>query len=806
MILSTSIQKRIYPAVGFLSIAIIAFQLVLMQILSIVQWYHFAYMVISVALLGFGAAGTFLSIFRRWLLEKFELVLPLLMIFSGTTMAIVIGIAQTSFIKFDSYLLFADFSQAWRLLFTYFIFFIPFYLGALSIGLAFVKFVNQIGKLYFANLVGSGVGGIVALGLSWFFLPRELPAIISILPVISGIILIPEKSKSFVIVAALVSGIIITLIVINPPRLVLSEFKGLRKALNLPGAKVTIEKSSPYGLIQVVSSPALRYAPGLSLTYQETVPVRKAVFNNGNWFGPIIPWHRADTTTIMDYTTNALPYFMDKRNRVLILNAGTGINILHAITHGAQKITAVEPNFVVLSLLKDELSEFNHPSVSIYNIESRTYLLTDTSKYDLITLPMVGAFGGTSGLYALQEQYLLTKEAFREMWLKLTTDGVISITCWMDYPVRNSLKVLSTIAEVLEEQGIENPIDLIAAVRSWGTITLAVKRSPISAGETKQIRDFCKQMFFDPAILPDIKRAERTQFNLLQDNHFFNYLDEIFSSKRINLYSEYDFNIKPATDNRPYFSQFLRWQSLSHLAKLFGDQALPFFEIGYLIVILTLVQISIAAIVLIILPLFSIGWKGGNKLWIIFYFSGIGLGYMFVEIVFIQRFILYFGNPVYSAAIVISSMLICSGIGSYISSKLGVIRKSLPAILGFIIVLLFLYAITLTPILQKTIAVPFETKLLLTFLFVAPLSFFMGIPFPVGISFLAERNEKEVPWAWGINGCLSVISTALATIIAVEIGFVCVMVFASLAYSLPLIVNIKSEVFKVSKLTLYRTS
>ena len=174
---------------------------------------------------------------------------------------------------------------------------------------------------------------------------------------------------------------------------------------------------------------------------------------------------------------------------------------------------------------------------------------------------------------------------------------------------------------------------------------------------------------------------------------------------------------------------------------------------------------------------------------------------MFVEIVFIQRFILYFGSPIYSAAAVISSMLICSGIGSYISSRVRANSRSplLLLTLSIVIVLLFLYAFILTPVLQKTIALPFEVKLFLAFIFIALPSFFMGMPFPVGIGFLAapstrsncvRRNEKEVPWAWGINGCVSVISTALATIVAVEIGFVWVMVFASLAYCLPLIVSI----------------
>lgn len=795
MIHPHSIGKRIYLSIGILSAAIIALQLVLMQILSIMQWYHFAYMVISIALLGFGAAGTFLSIFRKPLLRNSDKVLPILMFLSAIVMATVIGIAQTRFIRFDSYLLFADLSQMWGLVLTYFLFFTPFFFGALAIGLSFTKYVHHIGRLYFANLLGSGAGGIVALGLIWHFLPNKLPAIISILPLVAGLILMPKKSRASMIMAAATCLIIIIFNIIHPPNLVLSEFKDLTRALNIPEAKISLEKPSPYGLIQLVSSPALRYAPALSLSCQKVIPSTQAVFNNGDWFGPVISWNKADAA-IMNYTTSALPYFMDKRDSVLILNAGTGMDILQAMAQGAKTITAVEANPIIVQMIDKELSNqvfssFDHPDVCIRNIESRTYLLTDSSKYDLITLPIIGAFGGTSGLYALQEQYLLTKEAFREMWLRLTKDGVISITCWMDYPVRNPLKILSTIAEVLREQGIPDPLRFITAVRSWGTLTINVKRSPVSTEETQRIRKFCKKMFFDPAILPDIRHLERARFNALQDDQFFCYLDEILSSTQISLYSRYDFNIRPATDNRPYFSQFLRWKSLPHLAGLFGSHALPFLEIGYLIVALTLIQISIASVVLIILPLFSLGWNIKNKLRIVLYFSGIGLGYMFVEIVFIQHFILYFGNPICSAGAVISSMLICSGIGSYMSSKIKGTGKPLNVLLGCIAVLILLYAMVLPPILQKTIAFPFEIKFLLAFLFIAPVSFLMGMPFPAGISFLAQENQTQVPWAWGINGCLSVISAALATIIAVELGFVWVMMFASFAYLLPILGNIR---------------
>jgi hypothetical protein len=789
-------KYKLLFSIAFLSAAIIAFQLALIQILSNVQWYHFAYMVISVALLGFGAAGTVLAIFKKNLINRIDALLPFLMISTGIVMSLVTDVSQMPFICFDSYLLFAEYSHIGKLLLTYLLFFIPFFLGALAIGLVFVKYVDDIGKIYFANLLGSGAGGILALALIWLFFPKQLPAFIAILPVLAGLMILPKYKRFFHIGFAVIAVAVISWKCLYPPQLILSEYKDLSKTLILPEAKITLEKSSPYGVIQTVSSPVLRYAPGMSLTAQKTAQIKMAAFINGDWFGAVTDWKKTDTSIILDYTTSALPYIMAKRNDVLVLRSGTGIDVAHAVSRGVKNVVAVEPNSIILSTLKHELaaatdSLFSHPNVSLHNLEPRTFLLMDTSHYDLITLPMVGTFGGSSGLYALQEQFLLTKEAFRVMWFKLNERGVISVTLWMDYPVRNPLKILATMVEVLTELGIQNPKEHLAAIRSWGTITFVMTRSSLQQNEITNIRRFCEEMLFDPAILPQLDAEERTRYNQFQDGRFFDYIERIISTDRNDFYADYDFNIKPATDNKPYFSQYIKWSNLNRLAGFFGNRSLPFFEIGYLLVIITFIQISIASFVLILLPLFKIGWKGKNKFGVILYFSGIGFGYMFVEMVFIQRFILYFGNPVYSASAVISSLLIFSGIGSYHSNYFTLKRKRLMMIFMLIVTMLFAYSLIFTPVLQQTVHLNLFFKLIIVFLLTAPLAFCMGIPFPAGLSHVSKMNTEVVPWAWGINGCVSVISTALATVVAVEMGFTWVMLFAALAYCLPLMVQVK---------------
>jgi hypothetical protein len=272
-------------------------------------------------------------------------------------------------------------------------------------------------------------------------------------------------------------------------------------------------------------------------------------------------------------------------------------------------------------------------------------------------------------------------------------------------------------------------------------------------------------------------------------------IDRILASpeEREKLYSEYPFNIKPAIDDKPYFSQFLRWKSISQLSEFFGNQSVPFFEVGYILLYLTFIQIVIFAFILIILPLFKIGWKGGSKSWALVYFSGLGIGYMFIEIIFIQRFTLYFGNVIYAAAAVVSLMLISSGFGSLVSQKLQAKPNRLIGIIFLIIISLIIYTIFLSSLLKTTIIFTLPVKIIFTTLLIAPPAFIMGIPFPLGLRLLSERNESQVPWAWGINGLFSVISVVLATIIAIELGFVWVMIFAATAYSLALFINLKQN-------------
>ncbi len=788
----TGFEPRLLISLGLLSIAIIAYQLALMQMLSVIQWHHFAYMIISIAMLGFGASGTLIAIAQKWFIKKSDWIIPVLMILTGLSMAITFPLSRIGFLQFDVYILFTEARQLPRLAANYIIFFIPFFFGALAIGLILVIYAKKVGTYYFSNLIGSGIGGLFVLVILSYFYPQQSFPIIALLPVIGGIIIISKRKLHIQLVLISISLIVSVFFFLKPVDLNISEYKSLSKTKNLPEAEIIYSEPDIYGLIEIVESPALRYAPSISLNFTNNVPVKPSLFVNGDIYGSIPKHSDTSAYNIHDFTTMALPYVKANRDSVLVLNAATGNAISHALNNNAKQVDGIIKNKAVIDLLKNDFAEasnklFLHPYVNITHQESRAYLnkYHREKSYDLIVLPLLDAFGGTSGLNALNEEYYLTIEAFQKMWEMLKPNGVITISSWMDYPPRTTLKIFATLVELAEKNNIEKIENHIVAIRSWGTITYAIKKTPVNFIETKKIRDFCDEMFFDPVLLPDIKPEERAKHNTLEDDSFFKYIDEILESDRENLYHDYGFHIRPATDDKPYFSQFMRSSSISYLSEVFGPTQMPFLELGYLVILLTIIQSFILALIFIIIPLFFMRRSGNGKLPTFIYFGALGIGYMFVEIILIQRFILYFGHPIYAIAAVISTMLISNGVGSYLSSKFQNVSKSAAKVNLLIAGLLLMYILILTPVLEATMSNHNIIKIIVALIMIAIPSFFMGMSFPLGIKHLYENNNsRHIGWAWGINGSLSVIASSLAMLIAIEGGFMIVMTIALSSYFL----------------------
>jgi hypothetical protein len=776
-------------ALFLLSNGITAHQIGLMQILSYVQWYHFAYMVVALALLGFGASGTFFALFRQQLLTNSAALLPLLMFACGFSMALATGPSFLTPLRFDLYLLFVEPDQIIRLGIACLLYGLPFFFGGLAIGIALTADIERTGFLYWANMSGSGIGGLIGLFLTTILLPGQLPPLLGLFPVAAGMLMLPWHRRYYAVFASAGSVIGCLVLLLFSPALSPSQFKDVSRSLNLPGAEILVQQPSPHGLMQVIAAPALRRAPGLSFQYQDPVSRHGAILVNGDTYGAL-PVASPRQAAMLEYSTEILGYLLVEPQSVLLLQPGGGDPLDHALLHGAERIVAVEPHPEVRELLREGTAGFMQykyqPQVTLPRVEPRGYLSETKDRFELVRLPTVNGFGNNIGMSALNEQFLLTRESFYRAWQLVRENGVLMVSAWMDFPVKNPYKLLATLTETLIRDGITEPRLHIVAIRGWGTVTFALTKKPLNAHGSDTIRNQCTKLGFDPLLLPDIEDKERDRFHQLQDRRFFRNIDTLVSDDREQFYRDYDFNIRPATDNHPYFSQFLRFSRLADFSELVTLRQLPFFEMGSFILGITLILLVLLAVVLIVVPLFRLDHHGPGHGRTFLYFGGLGLGYMMVEIVFIQNLTLLLGHPLKATATVFAALLISSGLGSLYSETVTPHPSTIRRITGLAGLLVLLYSFLLIHTDQFVSFAPDSLQLLIAALIISPVGFILGMPFPLGLRYLHKKFPVHIPWAWGINGCFSVIGPVLATMVAVQFSFRIVYILAATAYFLGL--------------------
>lgn len=782
-------------AVFLVSVALLALQIVLLQVLAIVQGHHFAYLVISLALLGFGASGTALATAPARLTRSLAYPLPIALCLCALSIVWVIPAAHGALTAVDPHLIFLDRSQWLRLAVAGLIYFFPFFWGALALGLVFSLRAAGIGNYYAANLTGSGLGAAAGVGLLHIFSAGQITAVLAILCLLAALCAWgatrrerkPIKSGHrfwpplfwLLFLAICLRGLW------HPSEPGASQFKDLSRTLNLPAAEIIETRQHPAGKWQRVRSPALRHAPDVSLTHVGAAPVVDMVFINADGYG-VVP-RTAEDAAVLDATPQVLPYLLagTPPQRVLILGAGGGMRVIQALQHGVGHITVVEPHAAAadnLANLLDDL-DMDAATLAIRVEDPRAYLSrSPAAAYDLILLPEVGAFGGSPGLHALREQYLLTREGLQAVYRVLAPDGMAGVTVWLDYPPRSILRMTDLLHQTLISQGAREPLKHLLAWRGWGSATLVMARQPFDSGCLEQVRDRASQLRFDLTLAPDIAPDERMRYHKLADDALLRNLDALLGASRDDLLRAYPFNLRAPTDQRPYFSQFLKLSSLPRIAEVAGQGSLPFVELGSAVAALTLVLLIPAACLFILLPLTRLPMRGPGKGFCLLYFASIGAGFMTAEIVIIQYSILFWGNPVYAVSAVVATLLCGMGAGSLTSQRFARPRQALGWVTALLVAILLLYALLLPYGVHAALALSVPIKIALALsLYLMP-AFFMGMAFPLGLRILSGLAPSQIPWAWGVNGCLSVCAAAAASLLAIYAGFSVLLALAAVCY------------------------
>jgi spermidine synthase len=690
------------------------------------------------------------------------------------------------------------------LLGTYLLLAVPFFFVANAIGLALIHYRDRLSRIYAADLLGAGLGSIGILLLLFVVMPVQALNVLGLLGIGAALVAVWELQQRITIVWLLMP--LAAALLLMPAQwstLDMSPYKGLSQTLLVKDTRIITERSSPLGLLSVVESPTipLRHVPGLSLNATTEPPAQLGVFTDGDGLS-VISRYSGDRQTLahLDQLTSALPYHLRPIKRALILGAGGGADVLQALYHHTINIDAVELNPQFARLVSTDYADFaghlyQQPGVTLHIAEARSFVTGSPGNYDLIQVSLLDSFSASaSGQYALSENHLYTTEALTESLQKLAPDGYLSITRWIKLPPRDTLKLFATGIAALRASGVSEPGQQLILIRGWQTSTLLMKNGTVSAQDLEQLRTFCAARSFDVAYYPGITRDQSNRYNRLREAWFHDAAAALLGGEGARFMDDYKFNLRPASDDQPYFFNFFKWRTLPEVMQLRERGGAPLTDAGYLVMVATLAQAIIASLLLILLPIWVYQRRsnpvkqGVRRTKVMGYFFILGLAFLFIEIAFIQKFLLFLHHPLYAIAVVLSSFLVFSGLGSAWLGRVspGSRSRVLSQAVTGIVVVGTLYLLSLGSLLEQLASLPDVMRIVICAALIAPLAFCMGMPFPLGLARLADYAPDLIPWAWAINGCASVISAVLAALLAIHLGFATVIAVALVLYALAL--------------------
>lgn len=797
-------------ALFLVSIMGIAYELYVMRVFSVGGWSNFGSLVISAALLGIGLSGIILTFIDEWvqlywdvLLKMTAIVLPLLM-----TLAVV----AAQMVPFNPVFLASNSRQLWFIGAYYIIYGIPFFAVAAYTGVSFIALRDKIQRVYFWNMAGSGLGGFFIIIFMFLLPPQYLILPILALAIAAALFTCVDDNGEFslpTVLFLLASALISICCVFLWGNIRVSDFKAISYARKYPDSKLVHHSYGPGGEFHVYASRYFHFAPGLSDNAALKIPVVPkqpywGLFVDGSGPVGVMGNLKEDERSYMDYLPMAAPYTILSKPDVLLVGLSGGINAQIARYKGAERIDIAEPSAEMTGLLRDDPNIYRFtggllasPEITIIQGEGRSWCMDRAKSYNLIELSLVDSIGlSDSGGYPVHEDFKYTVEAFKDYFGALAEDGILSVTVWDRLnPPRNVLKLLNTVIIAMRESGFSRPE---RSFYSFGlfmsTSTILVKNGAFTDGELYDLNKFVETRSFEPFYVPEgrlplrdieiFMASYRGHFEggAIPEENFTNAdmyraaIPGFFAGRGQEIERNYIFDVRPIRDSRPYYSGFLKLENLS----MYMDQMEDISEEwGHLLLLSMLIQACIFGLIVILIPLvwrrrelFRSRADAGSTVCVILYYAGLGLGYMLIEIYLIQRLGAFLSNPTYSASIVITVMLICSALGNLASGTLKRRRVFVvPAACLLIASGLLFYIYRLDPFLSLFHSMSLAARILAASLIIAPVAFFMGIPYPNGLDSLQENKPHLMPWAWGMNGGLSVAGSALARIISVSSGF-----------------------------------
>jgi hypothetical protein len=760
-------RRLLFAGIFLIALSGLVLEVSITRIFSAAIWYHFAFVAVSVALVGLGASGLVVQHRVKKLKGKWA---ENLTIYSAWGIAI--------FIPITLFVMHALASQVIYLPLFMILFSVPFFLVGIIISAAFNAFASVAGRLYAADLIGASVGALLVVLFLVLTGGEGATLIVGLIAAISGTIFsrIAKNTKKTV-VSLMFVAFALSLIFLNHATQIFAipTDPTAQKDLPIylrehPGSKIVKTEWNSFSRIDVVEGGA----GGEGLVAK--------VFIDGGAGTNIISWDgktesRQELSTWMQY----LPFKMMQDPKVLVIGSGGGRDVVASLVSGSKDVTSVEINPIIYETVKsygDRAGNvYSHEYVRSYVDEGRSFITRSSEKYDIVYVPFVDTWASvSSGGLSVSENFLYTLQGFQQYYDHLTDTGKIVTVRWLiDAP-----RFISTYAKLLEQNGIpQDQLDrhLIMVTSDSYTqdpsVTMVIfSKSPFTDEEIRFFSQSFSQYGYKPILVPG--QIMREPYSALLNGQIN--LDQF--------YDMFETKVYPVTDDNPYFLSF--------------EKPLP-----GVVEVLLYASVGIVAIFLLV----PFAWMkrrreeevGTKKSEIgiatmIPYFAALGMGFILIELALLQKLILLMGNPTMTFALLLFTLLISSGAGSLLSARIAKNNmKNLVFIIGGIAGLGILYFLFLPLIIYSNIAEPIEAKAAVSIAILAPIGFLMGMPLPTGMRLLKVHRPDYIPWMWAVNGAFSVLGAVLAIALGIMYGSSLAMILGILIYLVALGISFASK-------------
>jgi spermidine synthase len=768
-------ERTLLAGIALSSFSALLLELALTRLFSVVLFYHFAFLAISIALLGLGAGGTFAYLWKSWLarFETRNLMAWLCAVNSivvPATLEIVLHVPVSLQLTKHNF---------FHLTVLYVVSIIPFFLTGLQFSILFAREPDVISRLYGADLVG---GALACLG------------VVPLLNLLGG----PNTILFAAVVMAAAGAVWAVTARIRKLALGISICLLLVIAINHSGRLIDIVYAK--GAFRDPSWVEFARWNAISRVEVDRQGAAKAVVIDADastfiMNADISKWQGSEWQRNLMAAPPALANVLRPHGDYAIIGPGGGVDVLRAVANGSRSVTGIEINPIIANtIMRGRYADYSYhlyerPDVHIHVTDGRSFIRNSQTQYDIVQMTLVDTWASTAaGAFALSENSLYTVDAFREYFEHLKPDGLIAVTRWEFKRPREALRVVSVAMQAWHELGVENAARNFIVIAQGNPnedgipVVVLAKKSAFTADEEAAVWSHLRNNT-NLAVLYLPSAPQDNPFSAL-----------ILGNDAYAFAKQYSYNVAPVTDDAPFFffnvklSQMFRQQGLQHGI----DWKV---NVGVAVLGMVLIISLVAVFTFLVIPLAARTDGAHQRTSSLFYFIAVGLGYILVEIAFIQRFVLFLGHPTYALTVVVFLLLLSSGAGSLSSRRWLAQTQSARLPLLLIVAALLLYVFVLPGILNWLVGLPFVIKLLVSAGLLVPLGFAMGMPFPTGLRALASlpapefpapqktrSGESAVEWAWAMNAASSVMGSVLAMVIAIQYGLNVTLACGAAAY------------------------